>query len=83
MNLKGPALRAVIEINPSALEAAAVLDDERKLYGAHSLMHGIPVLLKVGFCESTCHTADKIQTGQHRYTSVRRLIGRLLCMSIT
>lgn len=56
MNLKGPALRAVIEINPSALEAAAVLDDERRLHGARSLMHGIPVLLKVGFYGSTCST---------------------------
>jgi len=49
VNLKGPALRAVIEINPSALEAAAALDYERRLHGVRSLMHGIPVLLKVGF----------------------------------
>ncbi|KAK1220637.1 hypothetical protein PQX77_016588 [Marasmius sp. AFHP31] len=46
VNLKGPALRAVLEINPSALEQAAVLDKERKLLGKRTLLHGIPVLLK-------------------------------------
>ncbi|KAF9264070.1 amidase signature enzyme [Marasmius fiardii PR-910] len=46
VNLKGPALRAVIEINPSALEQAAALDKERKISGKRSLLHGIPVLVK-------------------------------------
>lgn len=47
MNLKGPALRAVLEVNPSALAQAAALDKERKKTGKRSLLHGIPVLLKV------------------------------------
>lgn len=47
VNLKGPALRAVLETNPSALAQAAALDAERKLSGKRSLLHGIPVLLKV------------------------------------
>ncbi|KAH9477867.1 Putative amidase [Psilocybe cubensis] len=46
VNLKGPTLRAVIEINPSALTEAARLDEERKKSGKRSLMHGIPMLLK-------------------------------------
>lgn len=46
MNLKGPALRAVLELNPSALAQAASLDRERKLKGARSALHGIPILLK-------------------------------------
>ncbi|KZT28519.1 amidase signature enzyme [Neolentinus lepideus HHB14362 ss-1] len=46
VNLAGPALRAVIETNPSALAEAAVLDAERQLLGPRSLLHGIPVLLK-------------------------------------
>jgi amidase len=46
VNLKGPALRAVLETNPSALEQAAALDAERKVSGKRSLLHGIPVLLK-------------------------------------
>jgi Asp-tRNA(Asn)/Glu-tRNA(Gln) amidotransferase A subunit family amidase len=39
-------LRAVIEINPSALEQAAVLDAERKTHGSRGSLHGIPILLK-------------------------------------
>ncbi|KDQ59509.1 hypothetical protein JAAARDRAFT_205546 [Jaapia argillacea MUCL 33604] len=46
VNLQGPALRAVIETNPSALEEAATLDLERLISGPRSLLHGIPVLVK-------------------------------------
>ncbi|KAF8883191.1 amidase signature enzyme [Gymnopilus junonius] len=46
VNLKGPTLRAVLELNPSALKQAAALDKERKLLGKRSLLHGIPILLK-------------------------------------
>ncbi|KAF8549237.1 amidase signature enzyme [Imleria badia] len=46
VNLQGPALRAVIETNPSALDEAAALDYERLLYGPRSALHGIPVLVK-------------------------------------
>jgi amidase len=45
-NLRGPALRAVIETNPEALAIARDLDSERKAKGPRGLMHGIPVLLK-------------------------------------
>jgi amidase len=47
VNLKGPALRAVLENNPSALAQAAESDEERKQNGKRSALHGIPVLLKV------------------------------------
>ncbi|KAJ3567295.1 hypothetical protein NP233_g6459 [Leucocoprinus birnbaumii] len=46
VNLRGPALRAILEINPSALSQAAALDHERKTKGKRGLLHGIPVLLK-------------------------------------
>jgi len=46
VNLKGPALRAVLETNPSALSQAAVLDKERKEFGPRGLLHGIPILIK-------------------------------------
>ena len=46
MNLQGPKLRAVIETNPSALEQAVTLDEERKRSGKRGPLHGIPVLLK-------------------------------------
>ena len=47
VNLQGPALRAILEKNPSALKQAAALDAERKLTGKRSELHGIPILLKV------------------------------------
>ncbi|KAF9442738.1 amidase signature enzyme, partial [Macrolepiota fuliginosa MF-IS2] len=46
VNLKGPELRAIIELNPSALDQAAALDQERKKTGARGLLHGIPIILK-------------------------------------
>jgi amidase len=46
VNLAGPALRAVIELNPSALAQAAALDEERKTKGPRGPLHGIPIMLK-------------------------------------
>ncbi|KAG2366490.1 amidase signature domain-containing protein [Suillus spraguei] len=46
VNLKGPALHAVIETNPIAISQAAALDDERKEKGSRGPLHGIPLLLK-------------------------------------
>jgi amidase len=42
----GPRLRAVLEVNPEALEIAAALDAERRARGPRGPLHGIPVLLK-------------------------------------
>ncbi len=41
-----PGLRAVIEVNPEALDIAQELDQERRENGPRSGLHGIPVLLK-------------------------------------
>jgi len=46
VNTQGPALRAVLETNPSALTQAAALDEERKIKGTRSPLHGIPLLIK-------------------------------------
>jgi amidase len=46
VNLKGPALRAVLETNPSALAQAQLLDEERAVFGSRGPMHGIPILIK-------------------------------------
>ena len=54
---QGPAINAVIEINPDALDIADALDQERKTAGNRSPMHGIPVMLKDNF-----DTADKMMT---------------------
>ena len=46
MDKKGPALNAVIELNPDALKEADALDAERKAGKLRGPMHGLPVLLK-------------------------------------
>jgi amidase len=58
VNLKGPALHAVIETNPMALSQAAALDDERKDKGGRGPLHGIPLLLKDNF--ATLHEEGEI-----------------------
>jgi len=55
---RGPALRAVITVNPKALDTARALDAERKTKGPRSPLHGIPVVLKDNF-----DTADMPTTG--------------------
>ena len=54
----GPAINAVIELNPDAPSIAAKLDDERKSKGARGPLHGIPVLIK-----------DNIDTGDRMMTT--------------
>jgi amidase len=46
---QGPAIRAVLALNPNALETARQLDVERKSKGRRSPLHGIPVVLKDNF----------------------------------
>lgn len=46
---KGPALNALITVNPKALAEARALDEERKKSGPRSPLHGIPVILKDNF----------------------------------
>jgi amidase len=53
----GPAINAVIELNPDALSIADGLDKERKAGKVRGPMHGIPVLIK-----DNIDTGDKMQT---------------------
>jgi amidase len=46
LDRKGPALRAVLEINPDAMAIAKSLDEERKSRGTRGAMHGIPIVIK-------------------------------------
>src|SRR3954468_11200804 len=46
LDKRGPALNAVIELNPDALAIARALDRERKERGPRGPLHGIPVLVK-------------------------------------
>src|SRR5262245_30703993 len=41
----GPALNAIIEINPDAVAIAQALDRERKAKGPRGPLHGVPVLI--------------------------------------
>jgi amidase len=53
----GPAINALIEINPEAEAIARALDRERKEKGSRGPLHGIPVLIK-----DNIDTADRMMT---------------------
>ena len=53
----GPAVNAIIEMNPEALSIAEGLDQERKSKGPRGPLHGIPVLIK-----DNIDTADRMMT---------------------
>jgi len=57
LDTQGPALRAVLEVNPDALEIAATLDAERAAGKVRGPLHGIPVLIK-----DNIGTADRMET---------------------
>jgi len=57
LDRQGPALNAILELNPDALAIADSLDAERKAKGARGPLHGIPVLLK-----DNIGTADRMMT---------------------
>jgi amidase len=75
----GPELRAVIELNPEALDIADVLDEERRRSGPRGPLHGIPVLLKANI-----DTGDQMKTSagslalaMHRAPDDAFLVARL------
>lgn len=57
IDVNGPRLNSIIEVNPDALKIADEMDEERKTLGPRGLMHGIPVVLK-----DNLDTADKMMT---------------------
>jgi amidase len=54
---QGPAVNAIIEMNPDALSIADELDRERRAKGPRGPLHGIPVLIK-----DNIDTADRMMT---------------------
>ena len=57
MDKSGPAVNAVLELNPDALQIAAELDAERAAGKIRGPLHGIPVLIK-----GNIDTADRMTT---------------------
>jgi len=57
-NLQGPALRAVVSVADNALERARELDEERRVSGPRSPLHGIPIMVK-----DTVDTVDAPTSG--------------------
>ncbi len=54
----GPAINAMIALNPTALDEAAALDAERREKGPRGPLHGIPIVVKDNY-----ETADMPTTG--------------------
>jgi amidase len=54
---QGPAVNAIIEMNPEAPAIADALDEERKAKGPRGPLHGIPVVIK-----DNIDTADRMMT---------------------
>ena len=57
LDKRGPAVNAIIELNPEAESIAEALDQERKAKGPRGPLHGIPVLIK-----DNIDTADRMMT---------------------
>jgi len=57
MDKRGPAINAVIELNPDAVAIASAMDAERKAGTVRGPLHGIPVLIK-----DNIDSADKMRT---------------------
>lgn len=54
---RGPALNAILELNPDALDIADALDEERRAKGPRGPLHGLPILVK-----DNIGTADRMHT---------------------
>jgi amidase len=57
LDRRGPELRAVLEINPRALDIASDLDRERRAHKSRGPLHGIPLLIK-----DNVETQDRMMT---------------------
>jgi amidase len=57
LDRRGPEIRSVLALNPSAIAQAKALDAERKQRGVRGPLHGIPILIK-----DNVETADNIPT---------------------
>jgi amidase len=75
----GPQLRAIIEINPDALEQARMLDRERQQNGPRGPLHGIPIVLKANIDtgDAMHTTAGSLALAEHRASDDAFLVAAL------
>jgi amidase len=75
----GPALGAVIEVNPDALEIARALDRRRERGGPVGPLHGLPVLLKANIdtADTLATSAGSLALAGHRAAADAPLVARL------
>ncbi len=74
----GPALNAVIELNPTALAEADSLDAERKAGRLRGPLHGLPVLLKDNIdIAGMVNSAGSLALGDNRPAQDAFLVARL------
>lgn len=76
---KGPAINAVIELNPDALAQADAMDAERKAGKLRGYMHGIPVLIKdnIDTGDKMMTTAGALAMAGHKAAKDAFVVGRL------
>ena len=71
---QGPAINAMVAINPRALETADALDAERKAKGPRGILHGIPIVVKDNYATEDMPTTggskalEGFQTGRDAFT---------------
>ncbi len=58
---QGPAVNAIIHLNPEAREQAQALDEERRQTGPRGPLHGIPVILKDNYATQDMPTSGGSQ----------------------
>jgi amidase len=75
----GPAVNAIIEINPDALEIARRLDRAFADHGPTGPLHGVPVVLKANIdtADQLATSAGSLALAEHRAATDAPLVARL------